>query len=104
MNGAVRQASVALFAAGHTALEGAVMPPEPVLVLIQALTMPTKLHEVSAALSPHITPRCDPTLTVHGHLIALVQRAHATALMPKTQHKENNRARESRPRSECIGL
>lgn len=58
MNGAVRQAALALFTIGHTALEGAVMPADDVLLLVQALTMPTKLHEVSAALSPHITPRC----------------------------------------------
>jgi hypothetical protein len=49
---------VAIFSVGHTSLEGSEMPPHDLLVLIQALTMPTKLQEASAALSPHLTPRC----------------------------------------------
>ena len=52
----VRQAAVALFTIGHTALESGDMPPQDVLGLVQALTMPAKLQEVSA-LSPHLTPR-----------------------------------------------
>ena len=54
----MRQAAVAIFTIGHTALEGGEMPPEDTLTLIQALTAPDKLQQVSAALSPHITPRC----------------------------------------------
>jgi hypothetical protein len=58
MNQAARQADLAIFTVGHTSLEGNEMPPKDVLMLIQALTMPTKLHAVSAALSPHLASRC----------------------------------------------
>lgn len=54
----VHQAAVALFTIGTAALESGELPADDVIMLVQALTTPAKLQEVSAALSPHLTPRC----------------------------------------------
>jgi hypothetical protein len=58
---AVHRACVATFTIGHAALEGEVMPEPPILSLVQALTLPTKLKQLSTTLSPKLTPKCDRT-------------------------------------------
>lgn len=52
------KATRALFTAGHLSLETARMPPEATVKAIQALTLPSRLEEHAAALSPKLTPGC----------------------------------------------
>lgn len=88
MNGAVRSACVAIFACGHAALETATVPPPPVLSLVQALTVPTKLAALSSTLSPKLTPRCAPFRPRAGAL----PRAQNAESQPRLQGRRAARA------------
>jgi hypothetical protein len=63
----VGRAIRAVFTVGHLAMETCALPPDDVVTVVQVLTLPSKLEEHSAALSPKLGPSCVPPFSRFMH-------------------------------------